>query len=105
MFKFTGAKGETVTVRIEADPPQAGSGKRATLILTDKIKGTVLVKLDSSVLPNEIKTKLPASGEYLITVAQPLLATQSQRYKGAYCLTLEASPATYQTLAPYLWVE
>jgi parallel beta-helix repeat protein len=105
IFKFRGTKGEIVTVRLEANPQGAGAGKRATLILTDKIKGTVLVKFDLSQLPNEIKAKLPKTGEYLITVAQPLLIAKDKRYSGRYCLTLKARPETYQTLAPYLWVE
>jgi hypothetical protein len=105
IFKFSGTKGETVKILIEANPPEAGVGKRLTFILTDKIKGTVLVKLDRSVLPNEIEAKLPASGEYLITVAEQVLTTKDKRYKGDYCLTLKATPATYQTLAPYLRVE
>jgi len=105
IFKFIGTKGEAATIRIDANPPEAGTGKRITLILTDKIKGTVLVKLDRSMLPNKITANLPANGEYLISVSETLLTTPSQRYRGAYCLTLEASPATYQTLAPYLWVE
>lgn len=105
IFKFSGIKGETVTIRIEANPPGTGSGKRVALILTDKIKGTVLVKLDRSELPNEITAKLPKTGEYLIAVAQPLLVVKNKRYSGQYCLTLEASPETYQTLEPALWVE
>lgn len=105
IFKFRGTKAETVKIRIEADPSSAGSGKRVTLILTDKIKGTVLLKLDRSVLPNEITAKLPATGEYLITVAEQPLIAKGERYGGEYCLTLKARPETYQTLAPYLWVE
>ena len=105
IFKFSGTKGETVTIMLDADPPGTGSGKRVALILTDKIKGTVLVKLDRSELPNEITAKLPKTGEYLITVAQPLLVVKNKRYSGEYCLTLEARPETYQTLAPALWVE
>jgi hypothetical protein len=105
VFKFSGIKGEIVIIRLEANPSGAGAGKRATLILTDKIKGTVLVKLDRSELPNEITAKLPKTGEYLVTVAQPLLVVKAKRYSGEYCLTLKASPGTYQILAPYLWVE
>ena len=93
------ASPHTLTVAGEL-PPAA-----AALILTDKIKGTVLVKLDRSELPNEITAKLPATGEYLITVAQPLLVVKAKRYSGEYCLTLKASPGTNQVLAPYLWVE
>lgn len=105
IFKFRGTKMETVTIRLAASPPKAGSGKRVTLILTDKIKRTVLLKLDRSDLPNEITAKLPATGEYLITVSEQLLIAKSKRYEGAYCLTLEAAPETSQTLAPALWVE
>jgi hypothetical protein len=83
----------------------AGSGKRVTLILTDKIKGTVLVKLDRSEIPNEITAKLPATGEYLITVAEQVLTPKDKRFKGDYCLTLEATPEIYQTLEPFLLVE
>jgi hypothetical protein len=105
VFKFSGTKGETVTIRLEASPPEAGAGKRVTLILTDKIKKTVLVNLDRSELPNEITAKLPATGEYLVTVLQTLLVAKNKRYNGEYCLTLEARPETYQTLASAMWVE
>jgi hypothetical protein len=105
IFKFSGAKGETVTIWLEADPPEAGSGKRVTLILTDKIRGTVLVKLDRSALPNKIIARLPATGEYLITVAEQLLTPKGNRYRGKYCLTLGADPKTSQTLAPAVRVE
>jgi hypothetical protein len=105
IFKFSATKGETVTIRIEADPSEAGTGKKLTLILTDKIRGTVLVKLDRSQLPNEITAKLPKTGEYLITVAEQVLTTKNKRYKGDYCLTLEATPEIYQTLEPALLVE
>jgi hypothetical protein len=105
IFKFRGTKGETVTIRIEANPPEAGSGKRVTLILTDKIKGTVLLKLDRSVLPNEITAKLPATGEYLITVAEQPLIAKGEKYRGAYCLTLGTTTDNYKTLAPAFWVE
>jgi hypothetical protein len=105
IFKFSGTKGETVTIRLAANPPETGSGKRATLILTDKVKRTVLLTLDRSDLPNVITANLPTTGEYLITVSEQRLIAKSKRYKGKYCLTLEASPETSQTLAPTLWVE
>jgi hypothetical protein len=105
IFKFRGTKGERVAIDLAANPPETGLGKRATLILTDKIKGTVVVKLDRGDLPLRITTKLPATGEYLVTVAEQLLAAKGKRFKGAYCLTLDASPDTSRTLAPALWVE
>jgi hypothetical protein len=63
------------------------------------------MKLDNSELPNEITAKLPATGEYLITIAQPLIVPKNKRYKGNYCLILETTTDSYKTLAPYLWVE
>jgi len=105
IFKFRGTKGETVKIHLEADPPEEDLGKQVTLILTDKIKGTVLVRLDRSVLPNEIKAKLPTTGEYLITVAEQPLIAKGERYRGAYCLTLGTTTDNYKTLAPAFWVE
>ncbi|MEW6584854.1 MAG: hypothetical protein AB1442_04480, partial [Nitrospirota bacterium] len=105
IFKFSGTKGDTVTVMLDADPAGAGSGKRVTLMLMDKIKRTVLVKLDRSELPNQITATLPKTGEYRIIVAQPILTTKNKRYEGAYCLTLRTTTESYKTLAPALWVE
>jgi hypothetical protein len=105
IFKFNGTTGETVTIRLESDPAEAGSGKRVTLLLMDNIKGTLLLKLDRGVLPNEISAKLPATGEYLITVAEQPKIAKGERYRGAYCLSLEASYETMRTLKPAFWVE
>jgi len=71
----------------------------------DNIKGTLLLRLDRSELPNEISAKLPANGEYLITVAEQPKIAKGERYRGAYCLSLEASQETMQTLKPAFWVE
>jgi len=103
IFKFNGVKGELVTIRLNAEPPGAGSGKRASLMLAAKIPGVLFIKIDRSALPNEITAKLPATGEYLITVAEQLM--KLGRYRGAYCLSLEASQETMRTLKPALWVE
>jgi hypothetical protein len=105
IFKFNGVMGETVKIRLEAYPPEAGSGKRASLILAAKIPGLLFVKMDQNILPNEITAKLPATGEYLITVAEQPKIAKGERYRGAYCLSLEASQETMQTLKPAFWVE
>jgi hypothetical protein len=57
------------------------------------------------VLPNEIAATLPATGEYLVTVAELPRIVKGERYRGTYCLSLEASPEIMQTLKPTLWVE
>jgi hypothetical protein len=100
-----GIKGEKVIIRLESDPVTVGLGKRATLLLAAKIPRILFIKTDQSVLPNEIAVTLPATGEYLITVAEQLNMAKGERYRGAYCLSLEASQETMQTLKPALWVE
>lgn len=105
IFKFNGIIGETVTIRLESGPAEAGSGKRATLLLADKIPRVLFIKTDRSELPNEISAKLPATGEYLITVAEQAKIAKGEKYRGAYCLSLEASQETMQTLKPAFWVE
>ena len=105
IFKFNGIKGEKVIIRLESNPSEAGSGKRAALLLTSKIPGVLFVKTDQSSLPNDIAATLPATGEYLITVAELPKIAKGERYRGAYCLSLEASQEIMQTLKPALWVE
>jgi hypothetical protein len=105
IFKFNGVKGESVTIRLNDEPPGAGSGKRASLMLTAKIPGVLFIKTDIGVLPNEITCTLPATGEYLIIVAEQPKIAKGERYRGAYCLSLEASQATMQTLKSSLRVE
>jgi streptogramin lyase len=104
-FKFTGTKGETVTIRLEADPPEAGTGKQASLLLWHNIRRVWFMKTDWGLLPNEITVVLPATGSYYIGVAEQPKFARGKRYRGNYCLTLEASPATYQTLTPAFWTE
>ena len=101
----SGIKGESVTIRLNGEPPEVASGKRATLLVAAKIPRILFIKTDQSVLPNEITVTLPATGEYLITVAEQPKMAKGERYRGAYCLSLEASQETMQTLKPALWVE
>jgi hypothetical protein len=105
IFKFNGIKDEIVIIRLNSDPSEAGSGKRVTLLLAAKIPGVLFTKADQSVLPNEIAVMLPATGEYIITVAEQPKIAKGERYRGAYCLSLEASQEIMQTLKPFLWVE
>lgn len=98
IFRFSGNKGETVTVRLEADPPESGSGKMATLILQNKTGGFwLLFRRQARPLPHEITATLPLSGEYHVTVAERLRAPWGHGYNGDYCLTLAATPETSQT--------
>ena len=68
IFKVNGLKDETMTVKLKSIPPDAGLDKRATLIISDFIRGTKLVEIDRGILPIERSVKFPATGNYLITV-------------------------------------
>jgi len=74
-------------------------------LLAAKIPGILFAKAHEGLLPNEITATLPATGDYLITVAEQPKIAKGERYRGAYCLSLEASPEIMGTLKPYLWVE
>lgn len=99
VYEFRGAKGETVTVRVEAEPREAGIGRRISLVLRDKAPRAQLRRQDVSVLPNELAVVLPADGTYEIVVHRQQEVPQAARYAGAYRLTLEARPGTCATLA------
>jgi hypothetical protein len=74
-------------------------------IVSDAIKGAVLVQIDNSALPNEITATLPATGTYLITIAEQPLLAPGERFRGDYCVTLESSGGATQMLEPTAWVE
>jgi hypothetical protein len=105
VYRFQGTKGETVTIRLDAFPLDAGSRKRATLVLKNKAGGQQLLLWDRSVLSNRITTTLPESGEYCIIIAEQPEWTLGKSYVGDYFIELEASAATSQTLEPTEWVE
>ena len=82
IFKFNGIKGEKVIIRLESNPSEAGSGKRAALLLASKVPGVLFIKTEQSSLPNDIAATLPATGEYLITVAELPKIAKGERYRG-----------------------
>ena len=59
IFRFTGAKGETVTLTLAPDPDTGQTSQRATLLLTDQIAGAVFVRLDSSACPTPCRPRCP----------------------------------------------
>jgi hypothetical protein len=105
VFRFQGIKGEEVTVLLDANPAGTASGKKATLLLADKIAGAIFLRIDQTPLPNQIKAKLPKAGEYLIIVSEQLNIPRGSAFRGNYCVTLKARYETNQTLAPFKWVE
>ncbi len=103
IFKFHGAKGETVIIRLEAEPPESGLGKRTFFGFWTPRPG-----LTALTLPCEITKTLPKSGVYYVAVGSNHRKGRIlpwEKYAGDYCITLEASPETCQTLEPALSVE
>lgn len=104
IFVFEGNANEEVTIRLEESEGD-NTGERATLILKDRIRRVWFFDIDRSALPNEITATLPATGKYVIVVTEQPMFISHNRFRGNYCLTLEASPETAQTLEPTHWVE
>ncbi|MGH7303797.1 MAG: FG-GAP-like repeat-containing protein, partial [Candidatus Rokuibacteriota bacterium] len=100
VFSFTGARGERVTIRLEKKGGGVHEGDRAVLILLDRVRNVVLARIDGSDLPNQISATLPAAGEYLIAVAELPKFLSGKRFRGDYCLRLQAGPATSASLRP-----
>jgi hypothetical protein len=105
IFALEGAEGEEVSIKVDVDPLGSYIGRRATLILKDRISGVRFVRRDRSALPNEINATLPATGEYHIIVAEQSKYTPGKRFRGDYCLTLGSSEGASETLEPTDWVE
>lgn len=104
-FSFRASKGETVTLRFEADPPQAGLGKYVVMNLkgkAEKGKGhdePKVVRDDVlSAVPAELTTVLPFTGEFTVDVRHA--GDVKVRYRGPYRLTLEASPGACASFEP-----
>lgn len=107
-FKFNGTGGETVTIRLEADPPEAGLGQRTTLVLRNVTGGLQLFRRLNTGLPHEITVTLPVSGEYHVLVGEQLgkqILWGEERYIGDYCVALQASLETLATFEATASVE
>jgi hypothetical protein len=105
VFHVTGTSGETVILTLAADPARPQTGERATLLLTAQIGGVTFMHRDSSALPNTLQATLPATGTYLVTVAEHLNWPRGSAFRGAYCVTLESSGEAWEHFAPTAWVE
>lgn len=105
IFHFTGLKGETVTLTLEDVPSPDNIGARATLVLLANIHRVLFVRTDSSALPNALQATLPATGPYLVTVAEHFDFPRGSAFRGEYCVTLESSGEAWESFAPTAWVE
>jgi RHS repeat-associated protein len=105
IFEFNGAKGEKVTVTLEVDSSGSHTGKRANLSLMDWVTKTWFFRTTTGVLPRTITATLPATGKYLVLVAELPGLPKLESFSGNYCLTLASSAGGYATFAPTPWVE
>jgi hypothetical protein len=105
IFHLTGLQGETVTLTLEDVPSPHNTGERATLLLLADIPRVLFVRIDSSALPNTVQATLPATGQYLVTVAEHLNLPRGSAFRGDYCVTLESSGEAWDSFAPTVWVE
>ncbi len=105
VFTLLGQQNETVTISLTANGAGAG---RADLVLIDAMEDAVdLFRIDRTSLPNQIAVTLPATGSYRIAVREhpPGLLLPGSPFRGAYCLSVDASAGAAQTLAPTSSVE
>ena len=104
IYTLQGTKGEELRVRLE-ELKDDNKSNQASLILLDNIQGVILLKTDNGTLPNEVSAVLPATGEYLVVVAEQPLIARGNRFRGDYCLSVQSSAGAAQTLQPTEWVE
>jgi hypothetical protein len=90
-YTFEGVKDQEVTLTLQADPDGLYRGKRATLMLKDKIRGARLYKRNRGELPNTITATLPADGEYVVYVVKQPWFCRGRNFRGDYILTLEGT--------------
>jgi hypothetical protein len=93
-YMFDGHAKDKVTIKLEADPNGRHRGRKATLILKDKIKGARLFETNRGSLPNTISATLPADGTYTVYVLkQPWFWYwwRHKRFEGDYILTMEGT--------------
>jgi hypothetical protein len=98
-FSFEGTSGDTVTLRLEADPQRGNNGGKATLRFggppAQQVTGT---------LPKTITVQLAATGKCEIAVEQPSGGGEED-YRGAYILRVESAQGEIKTLYPTRSVE
>lgn len=85
---------------VQADVPRPDEVRRKLA----EVK-TRFVRTDSGVLPNQIAATLPATGPYHVLVGEQPLIAPGERFRGAYCVSLESSAGAQATFAPHAWVE
>jgi hypothetical protein len=108
IFNFSGEKGEKITLKLKKDRSGKWRGKRAILMLQDRIRGVRFYRADCGSLPGRIKAVLPETGKYRVTLIEyPRWRRwgNSKKFLGSYCLMLKSSKEAWKTLRATRWVE
>ncbi|MGB7293062.1 MAG: hypothetical protein WBD99_12890 [Thermodesulfobacteriota bacterium] len=84
-FRFDGAGGDQVTLRLEANPQEGNNGGEASL----GISGNSLNESTSGTPPLELEVTLPGDGKYSVAVEQP--KNSALRFRGSYNLDVESA--------------
>ena len=100
LYQFNGSKGDKITIKLKVNEDgENNGGKRAMLILKDKIKKVRFFKIDLTNLPNKITATLPATGNYTVVVAEFPRVFKRKQFQGDYCLTLEGTTGILKRLS------
>jgi uncharacterized repeat protein (TIGR01451 family) len=104
IFEFQGTAGDPITITLEKDASGTTSGDRASLIIKQKGKLSLL-GLDKGDLPNQVSVTLPKAGIYQVIVGEQPKILRGTPFRGDYCLTLDAPQGAVETFTPTAWVE
>jgi len=98
-FFFSGTKGDTVTIRMEADTQGGNNGGNVALLFAGPPG-----RLVHGTLPRTITVQLASTTKYAIVVKQPL-GVGGKDYVGGYILKVESAQGTISSLIPARSVE
>ena len=98
-FSFFGTAGDTVTIRLEADPQSGNNGGKATLRF-----GGPPARQVTGALPKTFTVELTSTGRCEIAVEQPSGGGEED-YRGGYTLKVESAQGEIETLMPAVSVE
>jgi len=100
-FKFKGLQGEQVAIRLEGNLSKPFIAGKATIML---MQGRQVIKKDLTALPIQMSANLPKSGDYQIAVVEQQWG-KPLGFHGNYCLTMQSSLGSWQSLQTTLDVE
>ena len=102
-FRFEGEAGDTIELTLERDGARGSAGELARLSLREENGGS-LEQLEDA-LPLELEATLPASGHYVVEVAEVAPGPDGEAFRGHYRLRATTSADGVVLLEPLDSVE